>query len=88
MRGLLNAYLFPDLMKLLKVALLKTTRVNFRNNPREIIGHPFIRNLSRGPDHDKIFVMGVYFNEKLFAQRGKSKQRAEQEAAKAAIEKL
>lgn len=39
-----------------------------------------------GPDHDKVFEMGVYLNEKLIATgKGSSKQKAEQEAAKAGL---
>lgn len=41
-----------------------------------------------GPDHDKRFVVGVYLNEREVAQgEGKSKQEAEQAAAKAALDK-
>jgi len=41
-----------------------------------------------GPDHDKHFVVGVYSKEAMLGQgEGKSKQEAEQEAAKAALEK-
>lgn len=40
-----------------------------------------------GPDHDKKFVCGVYINNNLVAQgSGKSKNLAEQEAAKAALD--
>jgi ribonuclease-3 len=40
-----------------------------------------------GPDHDKNFIAGIYFGEKLIAKgEGKSKQEAEQNAAQAAIE--
>ncbi len=39
-----------------------------------------------GPDHDKAFVIGIYFGDKKIAEgQGKSKQEAEQEAAKAAL---
>lgn len=42
-----------------------------------------------GPDHDKRFLMGVYLSDKLFGQgQGLSKQKAEQEAARDALEKL
>lgn len=42
-----------------------------------------------GPGHDKTFTVGVYFNdEKLGEGVGKSKKKAEQHAAKTAIEKL
>lgn len=41
-----------------------------------------------GPDHDKIFVLGVYSGSKLVAKgSGSSKQAAQQEAAKAALSK-
>jgi ribonuclease-3 len=39
-----------------------------------------------GPDHDKIFTLGVYVGEKLMGKgSGSSKQNAQQEAAKAAL---
>ncbi len=42
-----------------------------------------------GPDHAKIFEIGVYFGEKLIARgEGMSKQDGEVEAAKAALEQL
>lgn len=41
-----------------------------------------------GPDHDRTFTVQVYFKQKLFGEgRGKSKQTAQQHAAKAALEK-
>lgn len=41
-----------------------------------------------GPDHDKLFTVGVFLGKKKIASgTGKSKQEAEQDAAKAAIEK-
>lgn len=40
-----------------------------------------------GPDHDKIFTLGVFVGEKLMGKgTGSSKQNAQQEAAKAALE--
>ena len=40
-----------------------------------------------GPDHDKHFIVGVYAREELLAQgEGKSKQEAEQSAARAALD--
>lgn len=42
---------------------------------------------SSGPDHQKTFVMGIYVNGKLLAQgTSRSKQEAEEEAAKKALE--
>jgi ribonuclease-3 len=48
---------------------------------------PIYRVLSsEGPDHKKVFTIGVYFGEKLIAQgSGPSKQDGEVEAAKAAL---
>jgi ribonuclease-3 len=42
-----------------------------------------------GPDHAKVFVIGVYIGDKLFGEgAGDSKQDAEQKAAEAALEKV
>lgn len=42
----------------------------------------------KGPDHDKMFVSGVYLKDELVASgEGQSKQEAEQEAARIALEK-
>jgi len=42
-----------------------------------------------GPDHNKWFEMGVYINKKLMGKgRGSSKQKAEKEAAREALDKL
>ncbi|MFA7385618.1 MAG: ribonuclease III [Candidatus Paceibacterota bacterium] len=42
-----------------------------------------------GPDHDKIFAMGVYLGKDLIATgEGKSKQEAEEEAARKALDKI
>lgn len=39
-----------------------------------------------GPDHNKVFTIGLYFDEKLIAEgKGHAKQEAEQEAAKKAL---
>lgn len=48
---------------------------------------PMYKVLSEeGPDHDKIFTLGVYVGEKLMGKgSGSSKQNAQQEAAKAAL---
>lgn len=41
-----------------------------------------------GPDHDKVFTLGVYVGDKLMGKgTGTSKQNAQQEAARAAIDK-
>lgn len=55
---------------------------------QRVDGHtPSYRVISEeGPDHDKIFTLGVYVGEKLMGKgTGSSKQNAQQEAAKAAL---
>lgn len=43
----------------------------------------------KGPDHSKVFEVGVFLDRKLLAKgKGSSKQASEQEAAKAALESL
>ena len=42
-----------------------------------------------GPDHEKIFEVGVHINEKLYGKgKGPSKQIAQQRAAEAALKKF
>jgi ribonuclease III len=50
---------------------------------------PFYKVLSEsGPDHDKRFTVGIFFNSDLIAEgKGKSKQEAEQRAAEIALKK-
>jgi ribonuclease-3 len=44
---------------------------------------------ANGPDHDKIFKVGVYLGDELVAEgEGPSKQRAEQDAARAGLQKM
>jgi ribonuclease-3 len=55
---------------------------------QRVDGHtPVYRVLSEeGPDHDKVFTLGVYVGDKLMGKgSGSSKQNAQQEAAKAAL---
>ena len=57
---------------------------------QRIDGHtPIYRVLEEdGPDHDKVFTLGVFVGEKQMGQgTGPSKQAAQQAAAKAALEK-
>lgn len=55
---------------------------------QQIDGHtPVYKVLSEeGPDHDKLFTLGVFIGENMMGQgRGPSKQAAQQEAARAAL---
>jgi len=60
----------------------------FQEKAQEHLSHTPVYKTIResGPDHDKHFTIGVYVNESLIGQgEGKSKQDAEQEAARNAL---
>ncbi len=49
----------------------------------------YILMKEEGPDHQRIFTVNVYMNDKLLGQGiGKTKKEAEQSAAKKALQKL
>jgi ribonuclease-3 len=61
----------------------------FQEKAQEYLGAtPLYKTISEsGPDHDKHFTVGVYIVDKLYGKgEGKSKQDAEQEAAREALE--
>jgi len=66
-----------------KTALQETAQREWKITPEYVVLQ------EGGPDHNKWFEIGVYINKKLMGKgRGSSKQKAEKEAAKAALEKL
>lgn len=85
-----NKTLVPHLTDIIKKKLYK----DYKSQLQEISQAKFNITPSykliseRGPDHTKIFEIGVYLDKKLIAKgTGKSKQTSEQEAAKIALEK-
>lgn len=80
---------FKDLIDIKQIGPLKDSKsllqelVQAQGQPS-----PIYRLISsEGPDHQKIFTMGAYLEDKLLAQgTSKSKQEAEEEAAKKALE--
>lgn len=72
------------------VSLLKDSK-SLLQETVQAQGHPspsYQLISATGPDHQKIFTMGVYVNNKLLAEgTSKSKQDAEEQAAKKALEK-
>lgn len=87
---IVQSYLFPRIERVLKEKLFKDAKSMFQ----EIVQlHMKISPLykvidERGPDHAKVFTIGVYVGETLFGEgKGKSKQEGEQIAASAALEK-
>lgn len=85
----IEKHLFPKIDEIVKKKLWRDAKSAFQEKAQDAEGatprYAVIRE--SGPDHDKQFVVGVYVKEALVAQgNGKSKQEAEQEAARAALE--
>ncbi len=82
-------HLLPKIEEILQKKLWQDAKSTLQEKVQEHEGvTPTYKVLSEsGPDHDKEFVVGVYAREGLLAQgNGKSKQDAEQSAARKAIE--
>lgn len=81
--------LVPKITKIIKKKLYRDGKSLIQEKAQEIVGvTPSYKVISAtGPDHDKQFVIGVYIrDEKIAEGRGKSKQEAEQSAAREALE--
>lgn len=75
--------------EIIKKGLYKDAKSFVQEKSQEVYGAtPSYKVLhEEGPDHDKIFRVGIYFNDDLIAEgQGKSKQEAETKAAGAALE--
>lgn len=86
----IQEFILRKLEEILKKGLHIDAKSHFQEKAQEYLSiTPSYKLISdEGPDHDKCFVMGVYLEEELIAQgEGTSKQKAEQAAAKAALEK-
>lgn len=87
----IKTQLDPFLNQILSKGELKDSKSLLQERIQEEIKEtPVYRTLSEeGPDHAKIFAVGVYSRGKLLAkEKGSTKQEAEEKAAKAALEKL
>jgi len=87
-QGFITRQLFPLTETMVSQKLWQDPKSHFQEQAQE--HHeitPVYKVLSEiGPDHDKIFTVGLYVGDELVAQgRGPSKQRAEQEAARAGL---
>jgi ribonuclease III len=81
--------LLPRLPDIIKHRLWQDAKSYFQEIAQEHVGiTPTYRTIKEtGPDHDKLFVIGVYLDDDLIAQgEGRSKQEAEQRAAERALE--
>ncbi len=88
-RGFITKYLFPKIDEIVKKRLWQDAKSALQEKMQEAEGATPAYSVIRetGPDHAREFTVGVYIKEKLLAQgEGKSKQEAEQTAARAALE--
>jgi ribonuclease-3 len=86
----ITAHLFPKIDDIVKKKLWQDAKSALQEKAQEAEGvtphYSVIRET--GPDHDKHFIVGVYIKDTLLAQGdGKSKQEAEQSAAREALDK-
>lgn len=82
-------YLFPKVDEIVEKSLWVDPKSRFQEKSQEFEGiTPAYRVLAEeGPDHDKIFTVGVYLGSKIISKgKGHSKQEAEQDAAKNGLE--
>lgn len=89
-RDFINAHLFPKIDEIVRKKLWQDAKSALQEKAQEVEGttpHYTVLKES-GPDHDKHFVVGVYVKEALLAEgSGRSKQEAEQAAAREALDK-
>jgi ribonuclease-3 len=84
-----KTYLLKELPQIIEKGLFKDAKSRFQEEAQERIGvTPTYQVLKEwGPDHAKHFRVGVYLGEAKIAEgEGSSKQEAEEEAAKQALE--
>ncbi len=85
----IEKHLFPKIDEIMKKKLWRDPKSTLQEKVQEAEGATPYYSVVRetGPDHDKQFIVGVYVKDMLLAQGGgKSKQEAEQDAAKNALE--
>jgi ribonuclease-3 len=85
----LKKYLLKNLGDIIKDGSYKDSKSKFQEKAQEKVSvTPNYKVVKEsGPDHDKIFVVGVYLGEEIIAEgKGSSKQEAEEAAAKLALE--
>ncbi len=85
----IKKYLISKLPEIIKDKLYKDAKSQFQEEAQEKEGiTPDYKVIKEsGPDHQKKFIVGVYIGKELVAEgEGSSKQEAEEEAAKLALE--
>ena len=89
-RQFINKNLFPKIDEIVRERLWQDAKSSLQEKVQESEGvtpsYAVLRET--GPDHDKHFIVGVYVKDALVAEGdGKSKQEAEQSAAREALDK-
>ena len=85
----IETHLIKKLPHIIKAKLFEDAKSRFQEEAQERVGiTPIYKVLEEfGPDHAKDFIIGAFLSEDLIAKgRGSSKQEAEEEAAKNALE--
>jgi len=85
----LKKHLLKNLAEIIKDGSYKDAKSKFQEEAQEKVSiTPNYKVIKEsGPDHDKIFMVGVFLGEELVAEgKGSSKQEAEESAAKLALE--
>lgn len=88
-KGFIAKYIFPLTKEIVEKKLWIDSKSYFQEKAQEHFGKtPTYKVINEhGPDHDRHFLVGIYINEELIGEgEGKSKQEAEQEAARSALE--
>jgi ribonuclease-3 len=88
-RDFIAGRLFAKTEEIVKKRLWQDPKSRFQELAQEHVSvTPSYETLSQeGPDHDRVFTVGVYLRKELVAEgKGRSKQEAEQQAAEQAIE--
>lgn len=86
----INKHFTKELPHIIEAGLYKDAKSLFQEKAQEIVGiTPTYQVLKDwGPDHDKYFTIGVFLNKELISEgEGSSKQEAEEDAAKNALDK-
>ena len=88
-QAFIQSHLFPTLDGIISKSLWRDAKSFVQEQAQEIESvtpsYKVIRE--SGPDHDKVFTVGIFFGQKQIAEgSGSSKQEAEQEAARKALE--
>lgn len=85
----ISQFLFIKIDEIVEKRLWLDAKSHFQEKAQDETGTTPVYSTIKetGPDHDKKFIVGVYLRDTLVAQgEGKSKQEAEQDAARAGLE--